>query len=274
MEYVKDRDYEYIMNKYHDASKKESFNRFFANEKIFDASTGLSVKEIEHNIPIIEKMYENRPHSIIKARAFEYILDNTRIACDERDMFPAICAMNRILQTTLINKWNKEVFEYKIPETTKKKEELQSRGALSIYIDYDHSAPNWLRLFQKGFPMSYSELLINQVYRFFLAVGFGVLMGAVYELLSILKILLSEGRKTVVFTDIIFSVLFTVFSFFFMLVYNEGEARANLVVAQLAGVYVFHLTFGKRLIKPFIALKGKIKRKTAKKRTKRNKNLI
>lgn len=122
--------------------------------------------------------------------------------------------------------------------------------------------------------MSYSEPLINQVYRFFLAVGFGVLMGAVYELLSILKILLSEGRKTVVFTDIIFSVLFTVFSFFFMLVYNEGEARANLVVAQLAGVYVFHITFGKRLIKPFIALKGKIKRKTAKKRTKKNKNLI
>ncbi len=120
--------------------------------------------------------------------------------------------------------------------------------------------------------MSYSEPLINQVYRFFLAVGFGVLMGVFYEIINVLKTLPFCGRKTAIAFDFIFSVIYTVLSFFFMLVYNEGEARANLVAAQLIGIYVFHITFGKKLTSPFVALKGKIGRKLAEKKTKRNKN--
>ena len=120
--------------------------------------------------------------------------------------------------------------------------------------------------------MSYSEPLINQVYRFFLAVGFGVLMGVFYEAVNLLKTLPFLGRKTSLAFDFIFSVIYTVLSFFFMLVYNEGESRANLVLAQLAGVYVFHITFGKKLTAPFIALKGKIGEKLSKNNIKRYKN--
>lgn len=110
--------------------------------------------------------------------------------------------------------------------------------------------------------MTYSEPLINQIYRFFLAVGFGVLMGIFYEALGIVKTILFLGRKTGIAIDFIFSVIFTVLSFFFMLVYNEGEVRANLVLAQLAGIYVFHISVGKKISEPFIALKGKIVKKS------------
>ena len=150
MEYINDEDYNYIMNKYHDASKKGLFSRFIANEKIFDKATGLSSEQIQAHIRVIEKKYANMPHSIIKARAFEYILDNTKISCDSRDIFPAICSIDRTLYDTLIAKWEQEVFNEKIPETKHKKEELQSRGALKIYIDFEHSTPNWERLFNRG----------------------------------------------------------------------------------------------------------------------------
>lgn len=150
MEYIKEKDYDFIMNKYHDKSTVETFSRFIANEKIFDSSTGLSSEQIQAYIPVIEEKYSDRPHSIIKARAFEYILDNTRILSDARDIFPAICSVDRILHETLISKWEREVFDVKIPETKRKKEELESRGALHIYIDYDHSTPNWERLLDKG----------------------------------------------------------------------------------------------------------------------------
>lgn len=152
MKYIKAEDYDYIINKYHDASKEETFSRFIANEKIFDESTGLSSKQIQAHIPVIEEKYANQPHCIIKARAFEYILDHTKISCDARDLFPAICSIDRTLQNTLISKWCQEVFSVKIPETIRKKEELESRGALQIYIDYDHSMPNWERLFERGIP--------------------------------------------------------------------------------------------------------------------------
>lgn len=150
MNYIKDIDYDYIMNKYHDATKEETFSRFVANEKIFDESTGLSTEEIEAHISVIEKQYANQPHCIIKARAFEYILDHTRISCDARDIYPAICSIDRTIRKTLISKWEQEVFNDKIPETKRKKEELESRGALELYIDYEHSAPNWERLFKRG----------------------------------------------------------------------------------------------------------------------------
>ena len=150
MKYVKDKDYDYIMNKYRDATKEETFSRFVANEKIFDESTGLSSEQIQAHISVIEEKYAGQPHSIIKARAFEYILDHTKISCDARDFFPAICSIDRSICETLTSKWEREVFDEKIPETKRLKEELQSRGALDIYIDYDHSSPNWERLFYRG----------------------------------------------------------------------------------------------------------------------------
>jgi formate C-acetyltransferase len=152
MKYIKDKDYDYIMNKYHDATKAETSYRFMANEKIFDESTGISPEQIHAHIGVIEEKYANHPHCIIKARAFEYILDNTKISCDARDIFPAICSIDRTLWKTLISKWEQEVFNDRIPETIRKKKELESRGALNIYIDYDHSMPNWERLFNRGIP--------------------------------------------------------------------------------------------------------------------------
>lgn len=118
--------------------------------------------------------------------------------------------------------------------------------------------------------MSYSEPLINQIYRFLLAVGFGVIMGIVYEVLTVIKTLLGNGKRTVFFRDIVFSVLFTVLSFFFMLIYNEGEMRFNLIVAQLTGVISFHIAFGKRIISPVVAAQEKISKKLRKWKVKRN----
>lgn len=120
--------------------------------------------------------------------------------------------------------------------------------------------------------MSYSEPLINQVYRFFLAVGFGVLMGIFYEAVNLLKTVLFPGFRAAVVLDFLFSVVYTVLSFFFMLIYNEGEVRANLALAQLIGVYVFHKVFGKKITEPFDLLKRKIKDKKQKNIIKRNKN--
>lgn len=118
--------------------------------------------------------------------------------------------------------------------------------------------------------MSYTEPLINQIYRFSLALGFGVLMAVVYEILSLVRVFF-HGRKVTFICDIIFSVIFTVLSFFFMIVYNEGEARFNLVAAQLIGLVSFHLTFGKYLLAPFSSVCEKLRNKLNFK-LKRNKN--
>ena len=118
--------------------------------------------------------------------------------------------------------------------------------------------------------MNYTEPLINQVYRFSLAVGFGVIMAVIYETFSFVRIIF-ESRKVTFICDIIFSVVFTVMSFFFMIVYNDGEARFNLVAAQLLGLVSFHIAFGKYLLSPFRAMSEKVRNKLNFK-LKRNKN--
>ena len=120
--------------------------------------------------------------------------------------------------------------------------------------------------------MSYTEPLINQIYRFLLSLGFGVLMSLFYEILSCLFLIVSNGKKSVFARDIIFSVVFTVLSFFFMLVYNEGVVRFNLIFGHLSGLAVFHLTFGKMIQAPFLKFAGRNVFKFKSKKNKKNKN--
>lgn len=152
MEYIKDVDYEYISNKYHDASKPfNSFARFIRRDEIFSVETGMDGDKIKENILLEDKKIEHLPHPIRKAKAFAFILANTRISCDHRDRFPAINAIDRPLNATLIAKWNNEVFGEHIPEVGKRRWELERDGIVTMWPDYDHSVPIWDRIFNLGF---------------------------------------------------------------------------------------------------------------------------
>mgnify|MGYP006049895775 FL=1 len=136
MEYIKDVDYEYISNKYHDASKPfNSFARFIRRDEIFSVETGMDGDKIKENILLEDKKIEHLPHPIRKAKAFAFILANTRISCDNRDRFPAINAIDRPLNATLIAKWNNEVFGEHIPEVGKRRWELERDGIVTMWPD-------------------------------------------------------------------------------------------------------------------------------------------
>lgn len=151
MEYIKNADYEYIMNKYHDSSKPfNTFSRFIRNDEIFDESTGLDGEFIKGEIMRLDEQIKNLPHPVRKAKAFEYVLDNTRISCDPRDIFPAINMVDRPISAINVN-WKREVFEEIIPETGEKREYFTNNGIVTIWPDFDHSVPVWERIFDLGF---------------------------------------------------------------------------------------------------------------------------
>lgn len=152
MYYIKDVDYEFISNKYHDTQKPfDAFARFVRNDAIFSENTGMDADKIRDGIYENDKKYENLPHSIRKARAMEYVLENTRILCDSRDIFPAINCIDRPLAKTLIGDWEKDVFTNIIPDSKKEMDFLSDRGAARTWLDYDHSVPVWDRLLGLGF---------------------------------------------------------------------------------------------------------------------------
>ena len=153
MKYINSLDYEYIINKYHDASKPfDGHNRFTRNDGIFSESSGKSPEEILSGIEENDKKYEKHSHPIRKARALEFVLKNTRISCDKRDIFPALNMIDRPLFAKLISVWKKEVFTEIIPEVEAKRSKLERDGIVTIWPDYDHSVPDWERLFSLGIP--------------------------------------------------------------------------------------------------------------------------
>ncbi len=152
MQYLTKESYEYIMNKYHDQSKPfDPHKRFIRRDEIFSAYTGMEGDKILSGILDNDKTYEPLPHPIRKARAFEYVLKNTRISCDARDIFPAINMLDRPLNATVVGNWKKEVFEEIIPEVNDRKNHFERSGIVTIWPDYDHSVPVWDRIFSLGF---------------------------------------------------------------------------------------------------------------------------
>ncbi len=114
--------------------------------------------------------------------------------------------------------------------------------------------------------MTYSEPLNNQIYRFILALGFGIILGLIYEIFVLIREIFSFKKSLIITVDILFSVLSAFLTFFFMLVYNDGRVRLNLIFASLMGLFAFHYTFGGRAIKPLRRFILKTRKLTFKKK--------
>lgn len=152
MEIVKFENQDYIMNKYHMQDKPfNPFSRFIRNDEIFCDESGLSPQEIISGIIELDNRISEMPHPIRKAKAFEYVLKNTRLSCDSRDIFPAINMIDRPLNATIVAKWRKEVFSETIPEIEKERSFMEKNGIATIWPDFDHSVPNWDIVFELGF---------------------------------------------------------------------------------------------------------------------------
>ena len=153
MYYIKDRDYEYITTKYKDnrVVRQHNSNRFVRKDDIFSPDTGMDGDKIKEEILLRDKENEHLSHPVRKGLAFDFILKNTRISCDSRDIFPAINSIDRPLNKTLVAKWNEEVFGGIIADVEKRRKHLESSGIVTIWPDYDHSVPVWDRVFALGF---------------------------------------------------------------------------------------------------------------------------
>lgn len=149
---IPQNDYDYISNKYHDASKPWTGNqRFLRRDEIFDPETGLDPEIIMTELTKLDQAHAQQPHPVRKALALSYILNNTRISCDPRDRFPAINMIDRPLKKALMDSWKQEIFTEVIPEVGAKRAQLERDGIVTMWLDYDHSVPVWDRVFQLGF---------------------------------------------------------------------------------------------------------------------------
>ena len=145
MKYLSDESYGYIKNKY------VTGERFVRRDEIFSEESGMAPDDIISAILENDKEIEHLSHPERKARALEFVLKNTRISCDKRDIFPAINMIDRPIFKSLIWRWENEVFLDKVADVWNFRTKLWKDGIVTIWQDYDHSVPVWDRLFELGF---------------------------------------------------------------------------------------------------------------------------
>ncbi len=162
MEFISQRDYEYIKSKYFpfephyeeeaggliNSLGSERFNRV---DSFFEGEEGLNGDLIREKILEQDEKNKHLSHPVRKAMAMRLVLENTKLRIDSRDIFPAINCVDRPLDATIIKKWKEEVFNETIPEIEKRRSHYCKEGIATIWPDYCHSVPNYDRMLSLGF---------------------------------------------------------------------------------------------------------------------------
>jgi len=142
---------------------RETLNCQYENPE-YIPGTGLCFHELEKNIMQLVEDLEGQPHSIIKARAVEYILDHAQIAINPLDWFGFHFNVTEVVDKRdvgwivkrlvhdLNRKWASELYEGRVSIYNSQRT-IQGRnsGLFVMYPDYDHSTPNWENILEMGF---------------------------------------------------------------------------------------------------------------------------
>lgn len=147
-----EKDREYLENKYHRADEPfDPYRRMNYHGYEYDPQTGLDDEGIAEGLRAMETTLETMTHTIAKARAVEYVLDNMRIDVNEHDWFVGFYNWNRAIGKVTVRKWEKHMYDELVPEVKEFRERGNETGAVAIWMDFDHVIPDWDSLLSLGF---------------------------------------------------------------------------------------------------------------------------
>jgi len=152
MTYIYQEDRNFIENKYHRTDLPfDPYKRYAYHGYEYDETTGLSDEQMQDGLEKLFEETKNLPHSLAKAKAFSYVLDNMRIDVNEHDYFVGLYNWGRPLNQSFIQKWYHEMDE-SMPETMELIKDLADSGTASVWLDMEHFVPNWEMIMQLGIP--------------------------------------------------------------------------------------------------------------------------
>ena len=121
-----------------------------------DPTTGLSNAALKDGVMKVYTEYEDRePWAATSARMFAYLADNMAIGFSKHDCCPAIASWNRWdrpLSPVLGRRSGKIDVKYSPDLPAKIKALHRSGRGRADWKDFDHSAPDWEKILQLGFP--------------------------------------------------------------------------------------------------------------------------
>lgn len=92
--------------------------------------------------------------------------------------------------------------------------------------------------------MEYITSLSSQAKNFLFSLGFGVLIGVLYDILRIVRMSVSPSKRALYITDFIFVFTASVATFLFCLTVTDGQLRFYILFGEALGFFIYYLSFG------------------------------
>lgn len=117
-----------------------------------DPRTGIDEENLEKGLIALLEKEKACSHTVIKAKAFAYILDNMRLDVSPHDLFVTFGIWGRKpFQKTIFPVWADDLFENTLRRGLSFREEIKKNGVAFFCPDFSHSVPDWDTILALGF---------------------------------------------------------------------------------------------------------------------------
>ncbi len=95
----------------------------------------------------------------------------------------------------------------------------------------------------------YSFQQSEQLKLFLLSLGAGFFLGIIYDILRTVRLSFTRSKAAIFIFDILYFLIFGLFTFLFILAVNKGEIRFYLLFGEALGAVIYYFSFGIAAIK-------------------------
>lgn len=92
--------------------------------------------------------------------------------------------------------------------------------------------------------MEYIQGVAEQTRIFILSIGFGFLLGILYDIFRTVRIIISDSNGFVLFSDLLYFLVCTFLNFCYILTVDYGRIRFYIVMAEILGWLIYYFSFG------------------------------
>lgn len=97
--------------------------------------------------------------------------------------------------------------------------------------------------------MDYIQGLAVQTEIFLYSLGFGFLLGILYDVFRTLRLIISKAKGFVFFMDLLYFALCAFLTFCFIMVVDSGKVRLYVALGEILGWMIYYFSFGSIALK-------------------------
>ena len=91
--------------------------------------------------------------------------------------------------------------------------------------------------------------MIDQVQIFWYSLVLGLILGMIYDIFKLFRLVFNSKKWSIFFQDILYFIIISLITFFFIIIFNKGEIRYYILIGQFIGWGIYYISCGRIVYK-------------------------